>query len=98
MVAAFAAERNMTLLAGRLLSIWRRSGEVNLADFPVLADLPIWRQLDANLAGPIWRESGRSGGNRWGWKLRGATVLASCPIWRDAQSGEMPNLARCPIW
>ena len=25
--------------------------------------------------------------------MRGATVLARCPIWRDAQSGEMPNLA-----
>ena len=50
-------------MAGRLLSIWRRSGGVNLADFPVLADLPIWRQLGANLAGPIWREFGRSGWN-----------------------------------
>ena len=50
-------------VAGRLLSIWRRSGGVNLADFPVLADLPIWRQLSANLAGPIWREFGRSGWN-----------------------------------
>ena len=38
---------------GRLLSFWRRSGGVNLADFPVLAELPIWRQLGANLAGPI---------------------------------------------
>ena len=64
-------------IAGRLLSIWRRSGGVNLADFPVPAGLPIWRQPGANLARvwPIWRDS--------------LQLEIACRI----RSGEMTNVA-----
>ena len=67
---------------GRLLSIWRLSGGLNLANFSFLAGHPIWRQLGADLARsnlakvwPIWRD-----------------FLRLEIAWLNL-SGEMPNLA-----
>ena len=59
---------------------------------------PFWRTSQSGASwAPIWRaQSGESLAD-----LAGILEAANCvaqPFWRDAQSGEMPNLARCPIW